>query len=262
MKLFDTHCHLALLYQEPVSQIRAIDEAKREGVQAIVNISTNLFDFYDCYKNTKNVPSVFHTVGLSPSEVMNQGAEWEDKLEEWVNLPGVIAIGEIGLDYFHKYGDKSSQIEFFIRQLEMAEEFNKPVVIHNRQAGSDMREIMKSKIPSSGGIMHCFSEDTEFAKEMIDIGMYISFAGNLTYRNATNLHEVARNIPIENIVIETDSPFLAPHKYRKKRNRPVFLTETAIHLARIKNMDINEMCEILFKNSLDAYKLQYHDLLG
>ncbi|MCG8570055.1 MAG: TatD family hydrolase [Spirochaetes bacterium] len=260
MKLFDTHCHLALLYEDPVSQIRAIDEAKREGVVAIANITTNLIDFFSSYKNTKNVPNIFHTIGLSPSEVVNPGKDWEEQLEEGVKYPNVVGIGEIGLDYYHKYGDRNSQIEFFLKQLEFADTYNLPVIIHNRQAGDDMRSILRSKLPQAGGIMHCFSENTAFAMDMIELGMFISFAGNLTYRNAKNLHEVAKSLPIENVIIETDSPFLTPHIYRGKRNRPAFLTETAKFLAELKGMEMEELSQILFDNSLRAFHLKPEDI--
>lgn len=258
MRLFDTHCHLALLYQDHIEQIRVIDEAKRAGVTKLANISTNLIDFFDSYKNTKNIPNIYHTIGLSPSEVNNPDKDWESKLEEGLSYPNVVGVGEIGLDYYHKYGDRNAQIELFIRQVEIASNFNLPVIIHNRQAGEDMRDILKSKI-TSGGIMHCFSEDTDFAKEMIDIGLYISFAGNLTYRNAKNLHKVARDLPIENILIETDSPFLTPHGFRGKRNQPAYLVETLKFLAELKEMDVEEIAEILFQNSLKAFNLSEDD---
>lgn len=261
MKLFDTHCHLALLYEDPVSQIRAIDEARREGVVAIANINTNLIDFFSSYKNTKTINNVFHTIGLSPSEVVNPGKNWEEQFEEGILLPNVVGVGEIGLDYYHKYGHRDSQIEFFINQLEMADKHNLPVIIHNRQAGDDMCNILRSKLPAAGGIMHCFSEDTDFAMDMIGLGMYISFAGNLTYRNAKNLHKVAKDIPIENILIETDSPFLTPHTYRSKRNRPAFLVETAKFMAELKGIDIEDLSQILFENSLKAFHLSPSQIL-
>jgi len=254
MRLFDTHCHLALLYQDPIEQIRVVDEAKRSNVIGLANISTNLIDFFDSYKNTKNIPNIYHTVGLSPSEVNNPGKDWESKLEEGLSMPSVVGVGEIGLDYYHKYGDRNAQIELFIRQIEIAGNLNLPVIIHNRQAGDDMKSILKSKV-TSGGIMHCFSEDTDFAKQMIDLGLYISFAGNLTYRNAKNLHKVAKDIPMENILIETDSPFLTPHGFRGKRNQPAYLVETAKFLAELKEMNIEEISEILFQNSLKAFKI-------
>ncbi len=262
MRIFDTHCHLALLYEDPISQIRAIDEAKRENVTAICNVTTNLYDFFTCYKNTKNVQNVFHTIGLSPSEVINPGKDWEEKLEEGLSYPNVIGVGEIGLDYYHKYGDRNSQIEFFIRQLELAEKHSVPVILHNREAGKDMLDILKSKIPSKGGILHCFSEDINYARDIIDMGLYVSFAGNLTYRNAKNLHDVARELPLDKIVIETDSPFLTPHLYRGKRNKPVFIIETLKYLAEIRNMKIEELSEVLFENSIRALGLRISDIMA
>lgn len=255
MRICDTHCHIALLYQDSIEQIRVIDDAKRAGVEVIISVNTNLPDFISSYKNIKNIPNVYHTIGLSPSEVDNPGRDWDITLKEGLANPKVVGVGEIGLDYYHKYGDRNKQIEFFIQQLDIASDNNLPVVIHNREAKDDMKNILKSKIPSAGGVLHCYSEDYEFARDMINLGLYISFAGNLTYRNAKNLHEVARKIPIENLLIETDSPFLTPHTFRGKRNQPAFLVETAKYLAELKNMDLEEMCEILFQNSMKAFKI-------
>lgn len=259
MKLFDTHCHLALLYEEGLEQIRVVDEAKRNGVIGIANIATNLRDFFSGYKNTKNLKNVFHTIGLSPSEVINPGRDWEMQLEEGLSYPKVVGVGEIGLDYYHKYGDRNAQIEFFIRQLEIASNHNLPVVIHNREAGEDTRNILRSKLSSAGGILHCFSEDYQFAKDMIDLGLYISFAGNLTYRNAKNLHDVAKAIPLNSLLIETDSPFLTPHNYRGKRNQPSYLIETARFLADLRGMKVEDLSEILLQNSLNAFKIDLED---
>lgn len=255
MRLFDTHCHLALLYQDPIEQIRVIDDAKRAGVIGIANISTNLIDFNSSYKNTKALPNVYHAVGLSPSEVNNLQDDWELQLKEALSQPKVIAVGEIGLDYYHKYGDRYAQIELFITQLEIASNLGLPVVIHNREAGNDMKEILKTKV-SHGGIMHCFSEDVNFAKQMIDLGLYISFAGNLTYRNAKNLHSVAKEIPLDYLLIETDSPFLTPHGFRGKRNQPAYLVDTLKFLAELKQMKEEELAERLFQNSLKVFNIK------
>ncbi|HNZ25764.1 MAG TPA: TatD family hydrolase [Spirochaetota bacterium] len=259
MKLCDTHCHIALLYQDPIEQIKVIDDARRAGVEVIISVNTNLPDFFSSYKNIKNIQNIYHTIGLSPSEVDNPGRDWELDLKEGLSYPNVVAVGEIGLDYFHKYGDRNSQIEFFIRQLEIASNYNLPVVIHNREAGEDMKNILKSKTPHNGGILHCFSENYQFAKDMIDLGLYISFAGNLTYRNAKNLHEVALKLPIESILIETDSPFLTPHTYRGKRNQPAYLVETANFLSELRGIPAEELCEILYNNSLRAFNITYSD---
>ena len=181
------------------------------------------------------------------------------QLEEGLGYPKVVGVGEIGLDYYHKYGDRNAQIEFFVRQLEIASNHNLPVIIHNREAGEDTKNILKSKLPSAGGILHCFSEDYQYAKIMIDLGLYISFAGNLTYRNAKNLHEVAKSIPLRSLLIETDSPFLTPHAYRGKRNQPAYLVETAKFLAELRGMRIEDLSEILLQNSLDAFKIELEE---
>ena len=256
MRLVDTHCHIALLYQDPIEQIRVIDDAKRAGVEIIINVTTNLPDFFSTYKNIKNIPNIYHTIGLSPAEVSNPGKYWQLRLKEGLTYPNVVAVGEIGLDYYHKYGDRNAQIEFFIEQLEISSYNNLPVVIHNRNSGADMKNILKSKAPAAGGVMHCFSEDIDFAKEMIDLGFYISFAGNLTYKNAKNLHDVAKKIPIQYLLIETDSPFLTPTSYRGKRNQPAYLIDILKFLAELREMNVEELAERLYENSIKAFKIK------
>ena len=255
MKICDTHCHIGLLYQNSVEQIRVIDDAKRVGVEVIISVNTNLNDFYSSYQNIKNIPNIYHTIGLCPEEVDKPIKDWEISMKEGLGYDKVVAVGEIGLDYFHKYGDRNKQIEFFLKQLAIASDFNKPVVIHNRMAREDMESILKSKLPSAGGIMHCFSEDYEFAVKMIDLGMFISFAGNLTYKNAKNLHDVAKKIPVEYLVVETDSPFLPPASQRGKRNHPANIVETVKYLADLRGVNADELSEIMFENSMRAFKI-------
>lgn len=255
MKICDTHCHIGLLYQNSIEQIRVIDDARRVGVDVLISVNTHLDDFFSTYKNIKNIPNVYHTIGLSPSEVDKPLRDWELSLKEGLTYPNVVAVGEIGLDYFHKYGDRNKQIEFFIKQLTIANDYHLPVVLHNRDAKDDMENILKSKLSSAGGVLHCFSEDYEYACKMIDLGLYISFAGNLTYRNAKNLQEVAKKVPLDRLVVETDSPFLPPNSKRGLRNQPAFIVETIDYLANLREMDKEELCNIMFENSLKAYNI-------
>lgn len=223
MKLFDTHAHIGLINEDPIDQLIIVQEANQEGVQHIVSICNNLNDFFIVYKNLETASFVYHAVGVSPSEVAFPGKNWAERVEEGVKLDRVIAIGEIGLDYYRKFGNKDTQIELFIRQLEMASRFNKPVIIHNREAGSDVLDILRQKLPPKGGILHCYSEDWAYAQKALELNLYISFAGNITYRNAKNLHETALNMPLDRILIESESPFMVPSEYRGKRNRPSYL---------------------------------------
>ncbi len=253
MKLFDTHAHIGLIHDDPIEQLIITKEAKQAGVAHVVSICNNLQDFFQVYENLSTASHIYHSIGVSPSEVMHPGQDWELKIEEGTALDRVIAIGETGLDYYRKFGDKNSQIELFIRQLELAAQYDLPVIIHNREAGADVLDILKNKLPPKGGVLHCSSEDWTFAKEALSLNLYISFAGNVTYRNARNLHETAKNMPLERMLIESESPFMVPSAYRGKRNKPSYLGATAQFIAELRDMDVEELAEILYSNSLTFF---------
>jgi TatD DNase family protein len=253
MQLFDTHAHIGLIHEDPIEQLIIVQEAKQENVKHIVSICNNLHDFFEVYKNLETASHVYHSVGVSPSEVTNPGRDWEMKLDEGSALVRVVAIGEIGLDYYRKFGNKDAQIELFIRQLEIAEKKEMPVIIHNRDAGADVLEILTNKLPQKGGILHCYSEDWDYAQKALELNLYISFAGNVTYRNAKNLHETARNMPLDRMLIESESPFMVPSAYRGKRNRPAYLQATAEFIAELREITIDEVAEALFQNSVTVF---------
>ncbi|MEE1166025.1 MAG: TatD family hydrolase [Treponema sp.] len=258
MQLFDTHAHIGLIYDDPIEQLRVIQQAKQAGVARIVSINNSLHDFAKVYPNIKAIPGIYHAVGVAPSEVTNPGPDYINKIEEYLKLPNVIAVGETGLDYYKQYGDKRSQIELFITQLEIAQKHNLPVIIHNRDAGRDIFDVLSQRIPDAGAIFHCYSEDATFAKKCLDADMnvYFSFAGNLTYRNARNLHDTIPNIPTDRILIETEAPFMIPAQYReKKRTMPAYITSTAQFLAEMLQMDIEETAAMLWSNSCRVFKL-------
>ena len=256
MRLFDTHAHIGLINEDPIEQLIIVQEAEQEDVRKIINISNNLRDFFQVYENLKTADHVFFSIGVSPSEVSHPGDDWELQIRDGSKLDRVVAIGEIGLDYYRKFGDRDSQVELFIRQLEIAEKLNLPVIIHNREAGTDVLDILREELPSRGGVLHCYSEDYVYAVKAIELNLYISFAGNVTYRNARNLHETAKQMPLERMLIETESPFMVPASYRGKRNRPSYIGETAKFIAELREMDVDELTEILYKNSLKLFGLE------
>ena len=256
MKLFDTHAHIGLIYDDPVEQLRVIQQAKKAGVVRIISINNSLMDFPKVYNNLKSVAGIYHAVGVAPSEVTNPGSDWINTIEKYLELPNVVAVGETGLDYFKQFGDKRSQIELFITQLEIAQKHNLPVIIHNREAGKDLYDVLTERLPDAGAILHCYSENAEYAKKCLDKNIWFSFAGNLTYRNARNLHETVLNIPVDRILIETESPFMIPAEYRdKKRTMPGYLPSTAKFLAEMLDMDVEALSQQLWKNSCKAFNL-------
>lgn len=256
MKFFDTHAHIGLIYDDPIEQLRVVQQGKQAGVQRIISMNNSLYDFNKVYPNLKSMSGVYHAAGVAPSEVTNPGPDWISVLEKSLALPNVVAVGEIGLDYFKQFGDKRSQIELFITQLEIAQKHNLPVIIHNRDAGKDVYDILSERMPDRGAILHCYSEDAAFAKKCLDKNIWFSFAGNLTYRNARNLHETVMNIPTDRILIETESPFMIPAEFRdKKRTKPAYLPSTARFLAEMLETDLEALADQLWKNSCKAFNL-------
>ncbi len=258
MQFFDTHAHIGLIYDDPMKQYRVIIEAKRAGVTRIVSINNSLHDFKKEYNVLKSQKGIYHAVGVSPAEVVAPGDDWRQIIEESVKLPKVIAIGETGLDYDKQYGDKRSQIELFIAQLEMAQQFDKPVIIHNRDAGKDIFDILRDRIPARGAVFHCYSEDSDYAQRCLDAGLnvYFSFAGNLTYRTARHIHGAAMVVPNDRILLESESPFLIPAEFRAmKRTMPAYLPSTAKFLAEMKQMDVEELSKQLWTNSCKFFGL-------
>lgn len=253
MQLFDTHAHIGLIHEDPIEQLIIAQEAKQAGVKHLVSICNNLYDFFQVYENLSSAHHVLHSIGVSPSEVQNPGKDWEMQIEEGAKKERVVAIGEIGLDYYRKFGNKDSQIELFIRQLEIANRLDFPVIIHNREAGEDVYNILADKLPPKGGILHCYSEDWAYAQKALDLNLYISFAGNVTYRNARNLQETAKQMPLDRMLIESESPFMIPSVHRGKRNKPSFLDATASFLAELRGMSLEEFTEQIYSNSCRVF---------
>ena len=258
MRYFDTHAHIGLIYDDPIEQLLVCQQAKQAGVGRIISICNSLVDFKQVYENLKPAEHVYHAVGVSPSEVQSPGRDWQSTIEAAVKLPRVVAIGEIGLDYFHKYGDRRTQIELFIDQLEMAARLDLPVIIHNREAGKDVLDVLRDRLPPAGAVLHCYSEDAEYADRVLQAGLnvYFSFAGNLTYRNARNLHETASMLPFDRILVESEAPFMVPAEYRGKRNKPEFLPSTVWFLSEILQMEPEEAAETTYQNACRFFRLE------
>ncbi len=253
MHFFDTHAHIGLIHEDPIEQLIIVQEAKQEHVDGIVSICNSLNDFFVVYENLKTASHVYHSIGVSPSEVSHPGKDWPLLIENGSKFDRIIAIGEIGLDYYRKFGNKDSQIELFIRQLEIADKVDKPVIIHNREAGKDVYDILREKLPRRGGVLHCY---WEYAQKALQLNLYISFAGNVTYRNARNLHETAKRMPLERMLIETESPFMVPSLYRGKRNRPSYIHATAEFIAELRQEPVEAVAKTLYQNALKFFNIK------
>lgn len=256
MRYFDTHAHIGLIYDDPIEQLLVCQQAKQVGVARLISICNSLADFFQVYENLKTADHVYFAAGVSPSEVASPGRDWRAKLEEALKLPRVAAVGEIGLDYFHRYGDKDSQIELFIDQLDIAARHDLPVIIHNREAGKDVLDVLRDRMPPAGAVLHCYSEDAEYARRALDLNVYFSFAGNLTYRNARNLHDTVRELPLDRILVESEAPFMVPSKYRGKRNKPEYLPSTVDELAMLLDLPVEDVAQATYENACRFFRLQ------
>ena len=248
---FDSHTHLM---DEQFDGIRdeIVENAKKNKVMYMTTIGYNESTSREAVKDANNYEGVYATVGLHPENV----DEYEnfDYIYELAKNSKVVAIGEIGLDY-HWGGDKERQKELFIKQIEIANELGKPVVIHSRDADMDMLEILKNHKIENGFVMHCFSGSTEILKEVLKLGAYVSIAGPVTFKNARSLVEVAKLVPDDKLLIETDAPYLTPEPFRGKRNESAYVVRTAQKIADLREISLEKLAEITTENAKKFYRI-------
>jgi len=234
ISLIDSHCHLDMeAYEKDLDEI--IDRAFQEGVSEIITIGINKTSSEKAVQLAEQYSSVYAAVGVHPHDASRVNKKDFDAIAGLAAHEKVVGYGEIGLDYAKFYSPKDVQQEVFSLQLSMAKELKLPVIIHDRDAHEDTLRILKQYAPfPAGGVMHCFSGDTAFARQVVDFGFYISIPGIVTFKNAKELQRVVCELPLQSILIETDGPFLAPVPYRGKRNMPVFLLHTAEKIAELR----------------------------
>ncbi|MGM7684072.1 TatD family hydrolase [Cytobacillus sp. Hm23] len=250
--LFDTHAHLnATQFDEDVVDV--INRAKMEGVSHIVVVGFDRQTITRAMELTEMYDFIYAAVGWHPVDAIDMVDEDLSWIEELASHPKVIAIGEMGLDYYWDKSPKDVQKEVFRKQIKLAKKVSLPIIIHNREATADVLQILEEENAEQvGGIMHCFTGSVEVAKKCIDMNFYISLGGPVTFKNAKKPKEVAKDIPLENLLIETDCPYLAPHPYRGKRNEPSYVKYVAESIAHLKGITVEEVSE---KTTLNAKKL-------
>ncbi len=255
MKLIDSHCHLyPEYYGEELDQI--IKNAEENGVFYMINIGTDKETSEIALDVAKNHEGVFTTIGLYPEFCNDDEVDLSFIKEMASNSDKIVAIGEIGLDYHGENVNKDNQKKHFIEQINLANELKLPVCIHSRNADMDMLEILKNNKIDNGFVMHCFSSSLEIAKEIVKIGGFISFAGPITFKNARGLIDVAKFVPLDKILVETDAPYMCPEPNRGKRNEPAFVKFTAQKIADFKEMSLEKFAEQVTKNTMDFYKIK------
>ncbi|AYE36082.1 YchF/TatD family DNA exonuclease [Borrelia turcica IST7] len=253
-KLIDTHVHFNELKKNSIDVHHVINKCLRSGFSYFLDIGLHPSDFYERKQLLDAYSNIALTAGIHP--LNNALKDDFELLDNILANENVIAVGEIGLDYL-KSDNKKEQIETLNIQLDLASKYKKPVILHIREAYGDVYDIIKSSNFLSRGILHCYSGTYEYAKKFIDFGFKISFAGNLTFKNAGSLREVLSKLNISDILIETDSPFLAPVPLRGKINAPLFLGYTCLEVAKIKSCDAESISTTLYHNFKDLFKNDY-----
>lgn len=245
MKLIDSHCHLPMIEKEVAAVLAA---AQEQGVIHFLSVSVLLSDHAALTAIAEKYPQVSISTGLHPNELPETALD-VDLLYQQAAHPKVVAIGETGLDYYRSDQQTLWQHERFRQHMECAKTFKKPLIIHTRNAKTDTIAVMReAHADEIGGVMHCFTEDWETAKAALDLGFYISFSGIVTFKSARELQEVAKKVPVDRILIETDSPYLAPVPHRGKANEPAFVYHVAAFLATLRGESIESIAEHTTQN--------------
>ena len=253
--IIDTHCHLDFKeFKEDFNNV--LLKAKNNDVLGMQTICTKIDEFPKIINIAENHSNIWCSIGTHPH---NADLEMNISKETIIKLclnNKVIGIGETGLDYFYENSNKENQINSFLKHIEVARITNLPLIIHARDADDDIIQILTEEYNKSPftGVIHCFTASYELAKAALSIGFYISFSGIITFKNADELRDSCRKIPIDRILVETDAPFLAPVPFRGNRNEPSYITETIKKVAEIKNLSEEEVINITTKNFFELFK--------
>ena len=247
--LFDTHVHLnSDQYKEDVTEV--IERALATGVSRMLVVGFDRPTIIKAIELAENYSCLYASVGWHPVDAIDMEPADLVWLEELSAHPKVVAIGEIGLDYYWDKSPKEIQIDVFRKQIRLAKKVNLPIIIHNRDASADIVAILKEeKAEEVGGIMHCFSGSVETAKECTQMNFYISLGGPVTFKNAKQPKKVAEEIPLDRLLIETDCPYLTPHPHRGKRNEPSYVKLVAEEISKIKGVSFEEVSRITSENA-------------
>lgn len=250
--LFDTHAHLnATQFNEDVEQV--IERARAEGVSHIVVVGFDRPTIERAMELADQYSFIYAAVGWHPVDAVHMTDEDLSMIERLAAHPKVVALGEMGLDYYWDQSPKDIQKEVFRKQIRLAKKVKLPIIIHNRDATADIVHILQEEQAAEvGGVMHCFSGSIEVARQCMDMNFYISFGGPVTFKNAKKPKEVAKEIPLDRLLIETDCPYLTPHPFRGKRNEPSYVKYVAEAIAELKGLSFEEVAQ---KTSDNAKRL-------
>jgi TatD DNase family protein len=253
MFLVDTHVHLDhVRFAEDRSVV--LDRAREAGVGLMVTVASELKSARAAVNLADAETSVFAAVGVHPHEAAGAGPGFLEELRRLAGRPRVVAVGETGLDYHYDFSPRPVQREVFAAQLDLAAELNLPVIVHSREAADDTYALLRES-RWSRAVMHCFGGDWETARLFLDLGCYISLAGVVTFKGAVALGEVARKVPDDRLLLETDAPYLAPVPRRGRRNEPAYLGHTAAFVAELRGTTAERLAEITTANARTFFNL-------
>lgn len=241
--LIDTHAHLDMLSELDIS-----------GVGKVIVPSVEVSTMDKVVKLSEN-PIIYSMIGIYPSEAKTYTQEIEEKMIEFAKNPKVVAVGEIGLDYYWDKSFVDLQKEVFIKQIYLANKLNLPIVVHDREAHKDCFDILKEYNKGSKVLFHCFSGSVEFMRECVKQGWYIALGGVVTFKNAIKMKDVAREVPLDKLVLETDAPYLTPVPYRGKENKPAYVRYVAEEISRLRDISLDEIIDITTTNAEEFFKI-------
>jgi len=256
MQFVDSHCHINFP-ELAANMVDVLGRMRENEVVRALCVSVNLKDFPEVLALAEQYPHIYASVGVHPDY---EGVEDPDvqRLVKLAQHPKIVAIGETGLDYYRLKGDLEWQRERFRTHIRASRESGKPLIIHTRDAAADTLRIMaEENAAEAGGVMHCFTESWEVAEEALAMGFYISFSGIVTFKNALQIKDVAQRVPLERILIETDSPYLAPVPYRGKLNQPAYVKHVAEEIAKLRGIGLDEVGKQTTENFERLFKLSH-----
>lgn len=243
----DSHCHLDKLDKTPEELSELLNFARNRGIEHFLCVAISVKDFPTMFATVKDFDDVSVSCGVHP--LYQEDACSYDELLNMASNDCVVAIGETGLDYFYSAETKAVQLISFVDHIKVANKLKKPLIIHTRDAREDTIALLKKhKDSSTQGVLHCFTENWEMAQAAIELGMYISISGIVTFKTATELQDVVKKIPLDKLLIETDSPWLAPVPYRGKPNQPGFVREVGEFIANLKGISVDELAKVTTDN--------------
>ena len=237
---------------------KLIEGLLNRGIGCVINAGADMKSSMASIELAKKYPHIYAAIGVHPHDAEAMTDDNIQELERMAAYERVVAIGEIGLDYYYDNSPRDVQKRRFVDQIELANRTGLPIIVHNRDAHGDTLDIIgQNRNKIHGGVMHCYSGSVEMMREFIDLGLYISLGGPVTFKNAKKPVEVAREVPLERLLIETDCPYLTPHPFRGKRNDPSYVSLVAQRIAEIRGISAEEVARVTFQNALDLFKIEY-----